>query len=159
MVGVVDARTVPPGNRLSHVQRASTWGPYRGAMALHLRTGYELPGSALVVRGGQAGWGDLERTVQKCWTEHQVYGITVYAADVPDVPDLLAKVPQLSRYGSIRRSSAETIKAAGFELLPTLRAPHYTVVLPAFTGDWLDLFIDTLSPVESNPTFVPKRRF
>jgi hypothetical protein len=59
----------------------------------------------------------------------------------------------LLRYGKVRLSTVGRLRAAGFALLPTLRRPHYDVVLPDIT----DLTLDRLDGAFDAPIPNPGR--
>jgi hypothetical protein len=47
--------------------------------------------------------------------------------------------------------------AAGFQLLPTFRAPHYSVVLPAYGEESARRLLDVLGEVKRNPYYVGRQ--
>ena len=56
---------------------------------------------------------------------------------------------RVSRYGHVNLSTVARLRQAGFALLPTLDAPHYSVVLPDASPETLQRFrscFDWLSP-------------
>jgi hypothetical protein len=47
---------------------------------------------------------------------------------------------------------------AGFELLPSFAAPHYSVVLPAYDGSSAQLLLEVLGEPRRNPYHVGRSR-
>ena len=56
---------------------------------LSIRTGYVLPDTAWVVRGSDLRKRDIRRTATLCLKQHDVLGISVFAADVPEAADVV----------------------------------------------------------------------
>lgn len=58
----------------------------------------------------------------------------------------------------VRRSYAAALVGSladlGFKLLPTFQAPHYSVVLPAYTEEVAQRLLDVLGEVRGNPYYV-----
>jgi len=59
-----------------------------------------------------------------------------------------------SRYAS---APVGTVQDMGFELLATFVAPHYSVVLPTYTEDVVQRFLDVLGEPIRNPHFIGRR--
>lgn len=59
-----------------------------------------------------------------------------------------------SRYAS---AAVEAVQNAGFELLATFVDPHYSVVLPTYTEDVVQRFLDVLGEPMPNPHFIGRR--
>jgi hypothetical protein len=71
--------------------------------------------------------------------------------------DAILSGPRLrtrSRYAS---APVGAVQNAGFELLATFVAPHYSVVLPAYTEEAVQRFLDVLGEPIPNPHFIGRR--
>jgi hypothetical protein len=92
---------------------------------LPTRTGdYRLPDDALVVRGGEMKIVDVAFALDKCWTEHRVCGLSVWAAETPTLADLCARIPFLP-HPRVRWTKVGTLRGLeGVDLMPTYEAPH-----------------------------------
>ena len=66
---------------------------------------------------------------------------------IPSGPRLRTR----SRYAAV---SVQALAAAGFELLPTFAAPHYSVTLEAYTAERADRLLEVLGNVLTNPYYV-----
>ncbi|MGQ0623727.1 MAG: hypothetical protein ACT4PP_03590 [Sporichthyaceae bacterium] len=60
-----------------------------------------------------------------------------------------------SRYAS---ATARALLDAGFALLPSFLAPHYSIVLPAYSESVARRLIEVLGEVHPNPYYVGRRR-
>lgn len=49
------------------------------------------------------------------------------------------------------------VQAAGFELLATFVAPHYSVALPSYTEDVVRRLLEVLGEPVPNPHFIERR--
>jgi len=117
---------------------------------LPIRGGYELPPNALVVRGGQMLLSDLSKNAIDTAQKYGLLGISVFAADVPNLTDLLSRVPLPWRIIGV----ATRGDLSDWELLPTFRAPHYTLRLGAETEEDLGIELELLQErftLERNP--------
>jgi hypothetical protein len=112
---------------------------------------YRLPDDALVVRGGELKILDVAQAIDLCWTEHGVYGLSVWAAETPDVPALCALVPILP-HAQVCWTTAGMLRALdGVELVSTRAAPHYTLVIPNSESDTVEGVRDCFSNPIPNP--------
>lgn len=59
-----------------------------------------------------------------------------------------------SRYAS---APVAAVQAAGFELLATFIAPHYSVVLPTYTETVVQRLLEVLGEPVHNPHFIGRR--
>ena len=112
----------------------------------------ELPDDALVLRGGTMRMADLLRTAEHCVVKHGRPGVSVFAADVASLDELLAQcvVP----HGHIRLSTVGRLRALGFTVEQTGPPPHHTVWLPA--GDrehWLKVLERAFDEPIARPGF------
>lgn len=99
---------------------------------------------------------DIEKAVRSCDRRYGVLGLSAFAADVPDLDSLLRRVPEPDRWSSLGVSRADVLLRAGFRLLPTFDAPHYTI-LPDLSGGTVNA-LRTSFRAEQNPLFRPRRR-
>lgn len=82
------------------------------------------------------------------------YGISVLAAADEDALDAIAATT-LRLESALTLMPAGAIRAAGLELRPTFRRPHYTMMLPALDED-LDRLVACENVVQVNPHFAPE---
>lgn len=76
---------------------------------------------------------------------------SVLLAAAADVIGLCQRDVRVSRYGRVNLSTVSRLRRAGFALLPTLDAPHYSVVLPDLTPETLQRFRRCFDPAQPNP--------
>ncbi len=98
-----------------------------------------LPDDALVVvRGGLLEIGTLRTDAVAAHERFGECGVSVFgAADVKALDALL--VGRLKRFDLLTVMTAGALRAAGLELAPTFRRPHYTVMLANLEADLLRL--------------------
>lgn len=112
---------------------------------------YELPGNAVVVRGGTMQILDVAFAIEKCRTEHGVLGVSVHAGELPSLEQLCsaASLP----HPQVRATTVErlAVSVPGIVLLPTFRAPHYTLVLPDSESETVRAVCDAFDPPVPNP--------
>lgn len=83
---------------------------------------------------------------------HECYGISIFAATEENLPWLLAtKMDVRRRHYRIRYSDV-----VGLRLLPTFKAPHWTVLFNGPDGPEYQTFLDALGELHDNPYW--KRR-
>lgn len=94
---------------------------------------------------------DVAFAVEKCRTEHGVLGLSVYAGELPSIEDLCsaASLP----HPNVRATTVERLAGSvpGVVLLPTFRAPHYTLVLPDSESETVRAVCDAFDPPVPNP--------
>ena len=94
---------------------------------------------------------DVAFAVEKCRTEHGVLGLSVYASELPSIEDLCsaASLP----HPNVRATTVERLadSVPGVVLLPTFRAPHYTLVLPDSESETVRAVCDAFDPPVPNP--------
>jgi hypothetical protein len=78
-------------------------------------------------------------------------GLSVFLAVDCPVAQLCAEVPELARYGQVRRSTVARVHAAGFSLLATGDRPHFDIVLPDLAPETLVRLEAAFDPAEANP--------
>lgn len=90
---------------------------------------HELPPDAIVIRGGSMEPALLVDAADRALLTIGVHGISVFAADSPSVgvDELIAE--SVIAHSSVRLSTVERIRAAGFVIRRAGRYPHCTVEL------------------------------
>lgn len=123
-------------------------------MRLVALRGEEPPaGAVVVVRGGVNGLA-AETVARSAGRNLEVFGflgLSVFLAVDRPVQRLCAEVPELARYGQVRRSTVARVHAAGFALLATGDHPHFDIVLPDLAAETLARLDLAFDPPESNP--------
>jgi hypothetical protein len=95
-----------------------------------IRSGYKPPPRALVVRGGVIAPNDLEKDARACLRQWGFQAVSVAVADVLDLVDLMSQVNRfVARMPTVSVSTVERL--AGYELVATFRAPHFSLVVPS----------------------------
>ena len=96
-----------------------------------LPTRHEQPpdDAVVVIRAGVLNPASIEEAAQRCLEGYGVLGFSVEAALQVSVADACRTSPRLARYRQIRLSTFGRLRAAGFALIATFDAPHYTVAL------------------------------
>ncbi|MHB1536194.1 MAG: hypothetical protein ACYC1D_16605 [Acidimicrobiales bacterium] len=112
---------------------------------------YELAGNAVVVRGGTMQILDVAFAVEKCRTEHGVLGLSVYAGQLQSLEDLCATASL--PHPQVRATTLDRLASSvpGVVLLPTFRAPHYTLVLPDSESETVWAVCHAFDPPVPNP--------
>jgi hypothetical protein len=95
-----------------------------------LREEAALPDSAVVVRGGALARPAVEMALQTSWQRFEVLCLSVCAHASLTAEELWIQTPTLAHYRQVRISNAGTLRARGFVLVPTFKAPHYSLVMP-----------------------------
>lgn len=147
----VAAQGRPGMNALSPIER-------------HLRTGELLvPGAQLVVRGWPLTVDGLLRNADATRRRYSVAGhplmaisaeVTVAGWDV----DTILSGARLRVRRSFAAAPVASVADAGFGLLATFQAPHYSVVLPAYTEHAAQGLLDVLGEVRVNPHHVRREQ-
>lgn len=120
-------------------------------MPLTLRSESPLPDDALVVRGGMMIARDLAMAAERCESEFGFPGLSVFGASGVGLRQLLLAIPDLRRYGVVRRTTAGRLRAFGCELIPTGAEPHFTLRLPDTDFATLARLRDLFGPPIPNP--------
>lgn len=76
------------------------------------------------------GWRSVEEAATRCFEGYGVLGISVEAAMGVSVLEACRTSQRLARYRQLRLSTSGRLRAAGFALVATFDAPHYTLTLP-----------------------------
>ena len=91
-------------------------------------------GDLVIVRGGRLEREVLRFDAMEAHRRFGEYGVSVFAAGDEDELDGLSR-DRLSRFDVLTVMRAGAIRAAGLELRPTFRSPHYTIMLPDLDSD------------------------
>lgn len=67
--------------------------------------------------------------------------------------DSILKGPRLRSRRSYAIAPVHDLVDAGFDLIPTFNAPHYSVVLPSYTEGFAALLVEAFGDVKPNPHF------
>ena len=111
-----------------------------------------LPDDTLVVvRGGTLDRDELIADAERALRRFGESGISVLAAPSDEDIDALAQTT-LRRYERLTLTTAGAIRLAGLELRPTLRRPHYSVILPDLNAD-VDRLIGCQTEERTNPHY------
>jgi hypothetical protein len=96
-----------------------------------LPTRQELPPDdvVVVIRAGVLSEESIEDAANRCLEGYGVLGISVEGAMDLSVSEACRTSPRLGRYRQIRLSSFGRLRAAGFAVIATFDAPHYTIAL------------------------------
>lgn len=120
-----------------------------------LRIGDAPAEAVVIVRGGSDSVDKLRRhalRTARAWSldGNPLFGVSVFAAVDMPVPSLLR-----ARFGSFRTVHLTTVGELthSFELLPTGRAPHYTVRLRSAEEPELAMLLAVLGPARDNPEY------
>ena len=123
----------------------------------HLRSAEVLdPAAALVIRGWPLNVEGLLRNSAATRRRYSLDGepLVAISAEVTMPGWNVESILSGSRLRT-RRSYASTlarkVTAAGFRLLPSFSAPHYSIVLDIYTGDEAQRLIAVLGDVRPNP--------
>lgn len=94
------------------------------------------PDAAVVIRGGPDTLSLLQshaRRLNRLYVLDgaDVFGISVFVArdEIGPASERSILLSKLRNYPAVYRTTARRLRDAGFELLPTFAAPHYTVLM------------------------------
>ncbi len=107
----------------------------------------------VVVRGGILDKASLRRDAALTFRRFGEYGISVLCAPDDASLDVIAGTT-LQRASMLTLMRMGALRAAGLEVRPTFRRPHYTVMLPSLDAD-LDRLLACDNVVRDNPHYVP----
>lgn len=126
----------------------------------HLRAGEVLdPNSALVIRGWPLTVAGLLNNADATRRRYSFGGEPLMAVSIEitseswEVDEILSG-PRLQTRRSYASVAASEVVEAGFGLLPTFSAPHYSIVLGDYTEDEVQRLISVLGEVVVNPYYV-----
>jgi len=132
--------------------------PDRDELRPQLRAEATPSATVILLRGGPDTFALLRSHARRtrrryCLDGTPLLGVSVFAALDPDGPasrdGLLAG--RLVTYPVVHAATVSAVEAAGFELLPTFRRPHFTIRLHYDTQDEAARLLDALGPPEENP--------
>lgn len=130
---------------------------------LHLRLADVPDGASVVVRGwpltveGLLRNADATRNRFSCRDAPLVAISAEMTGPRWDLDRILAG-PRLRTRSRYAAAPAMALVAAGFELLPTFAAPHFSVVLPAYYEASAEHLLDVLGEVQRNPYYVGRQQ-
>lgn len=119
---------------------------------LRLRREDPADDTLVVVRGGTLDRARLRRDATLTFRRFGEYGISVLAASDEEALDALAATT-LQRERLLTLTRAGTLRAAGLEVRPTFRRPHFTVMLPDVDAD-VERLMACDNEVRDNPHYV-----
>ena len=120
--------------------------------------------AVVVVRGGPSSVDRIREHVRRTHDAFELdgrplWGISVFCAldDVgPAAVDTLLR--RFSSYRVVHLPTVGRLIAAGFDLLPSFRRPHFTVRLDDVDEASVARLLDALGPAEANPYHGAQRR-
>ena len=129
----------------------------------HLRGGETLDAEAdLVVRGWPLTVEGLLRNADAIRSRYSWRGepLVAISAEVTVAGWTLEAIlagPRLRTRSRYARARVSDFVAAGFDVLPTFLAPHYSVRLPSYDENSAQGFLDVLGEVKRNPFYVGRQ--
>ena len=119
----------------------------------------EPPGLLIVVRLGVRTLEDdhLTRSVQECHARWGIWGFSVLEVPDSDYEQLARLRPIVTERRQLLTADGHDLINAGFPLIATLDAPHWTVVLAAPTLDQYERVRTLFSGPIDNPVFKHRR--
>jgi hypothetical protein len=123
---------------------------------LAVRDEAPLAADDLVVRSGTMPRDALTKAARDCYLRNGYYGISVAAGAGLNVDDFYRRSDRLRLGRKHRVTTAGALRGlAGFGLLATSRAPHYTLVIPGPVDDLIwESITGVFGEVESAPEWV-----
>lgn len=85
--------------------------------------------AVVVIRAGVLSEQSVEDAANRCLEGYGLLGISVEGAMDLSVPEACRTSPRLRRYRQVRLSTFGRLRAAGFPVVATFDAPHYTIAL------------------------------
>jgi hypothetical protein len=86
--------------------------------------------TVVVIRAGVMERRSVEDAASRCFEGYGILGISVEAAVGLSIVEGCRTSGRLARYRRLRLSTFGRLRAAGFPLVATFDAPHYTLTLP-----------------------------
>lgn len=120
----------------------------------------QAPPGLVVVRLGTRSLEDpmLSRSIDECHSRWGIFGFSVLEVPNGDFEELVRVRPIVAVRRQFLVADGESLVADGFPVLPTLNAPHWTVVLAASTAaQFLRVRSHFRGPVD-NPLYESERR-
>lgn len=131
--------------------------PGRQELRPHLRDERPPAHGVVVVRGGPNSVARLREHARRTHDAYvldgkALWGVSVFCAlDDVGSASLDALLERFASYRVVHLPTVGQLAAAGFELLPSFRRPHYTVRLADDSEGTLKTLLDALGPAEANP--------
>ncbi len=128
----------------------------------HLRQAEVLDGASVVVRGWPLTVEGLLRNADATRNRFSWRGDPLVAVSAEmtgagwDLHQILAG-PRLRTRSRYAAAPAMALVTAGFELLPTFGAPHFSVVLGAYDDVSAEHLLDALGEAQRNPYYVGRQ--
>jgi hypothetical protein len=121
-----------------------------------LRDDNLVPG-LLVVRFGVVTLTDasLQKSVEECHQRWGFWGFSVFEVPNRDYAMLARLRPNIVGRRQMMTAEGEDLVDSGFPLLPTLEAPHWTVVLATATPEWFARVREHFHGPLPNPAYRP----
>lgn len=91
--------------------------------------------AVVVIRAGVMEPRAVEDAASRCFEGYGILGISVEAAIGVSIVEACRTSGRLARYRQLRLSSFGRLRAAGFPLVATFDAPHYTLTPARSVGD------------------------
>jgi len=133
------------------------------AVDIHVREGETLDAAAdLVVRGWPLNVDGLLRNADAArsrfsWRGEPLVAISAEVSVAGWSLDAILAGPRLRTRSRYARARASDLVAAGFTLLPTFAAPHYSVLLPSYDERSAQRLLDVLGEMQRNPFYVGRQ--
>jgi hypothetical protein len=130
----------------------------------YFRHGETLDGEAdLVVRGSPLAVEGLLRNADATrgrysWRGEPLVAVSAEVTAGAWTLDAILAGPRLRTRSRYARAVVSTLIVAGFELLPTFGAPHYSVRLPSYDEPSAQRLLDLLGETNRNPFYVGRQR-
>ena len=134
-------------------------------LRLHIRDDAPLEDTTVVVRGGPDTADKLARHAIRTNRAYQLggrpfWGVSVFLAldETRDASLSGLLSGRMRTYRVVHTPSLAEIHAVGFEVLPTFRRPHFTLLLPDIASSTLKQLLAALGPGAVNPYHEKRRR-
>lgn len=133
------------------------------AIDAHLRRGEAVdPAADLVVRGWPLTIEGLLRNADATrsrfsWRGEPLVAISAEVSAAGWSLDAILAGPRLRTRSRYARAWVSDLVAAGFELLATFAAPHYSVLLPSYDEGSAQRLLDVLGETQRNPFYVGRQ--
>lgn len=131
----------------------------------HIRHAVPPDDTTIVVRGGPDTADKLARHAVRTNRAYQLDGRPFWGVSVFLALDESGEVSldgllsgRMRTYRIVHTPKLEQVQAAGFEVLPTFRPPHFTLVLPDAAPMTFERLLSALGPGVPNPYHVRGRR-
>lgn len=99
------------------------------ARPLPLRPDLPPDDATVVLRAGLMQTSNIRRSAERTFAVYAIYGLSAEAVIDRTVREACTSSDRIAGYRRIRLSTFGRLRSAGFALLATFEAPHFTVVL------------------------------